>query len=74
MVEKIIHSVEFQNPYTNSVEQKPEIIDIVETNYKITRRVYKDLYLDIADLFEEFIRSLPPQDIQDMEDDTKSNG
>ena len=74
LVEKIIHSVEFQNPYTNSVEQKPEITDIVETNYKITRRVYQDLYLDIADLFEEFVRSLPPQDIQDMEDDTKSNG
>ena len=33
--EKIIHSVEFQNPYMNSIEQKPEIIDIVETNYKI---------------------------------------
>ena len=37
MVEKIIHSVQFQKPYTNSVEQKPEIIDIVETNYKIAR-------------------------------------
>ena len=39
LVEKIIHSIEFQNPYTNSVEQKPEIIDTVETNYKIARRV-----------------------------------
>ena len=74
LVEKIIHSVEFQNPYTNSVEQKPEIIDIVETNYKIARRVYQYLYLDIADLFQEFFRSLPPQDIQDMDDDIKSNG
>ena len=74
LVEKIIHSVEFQNPYTNSVEQKPEIIDIVETNHKIARRVYEELYLDIADLFQEFIRSLPPQDIQGMQADTKSNG
>ena len=74
LVEKIIHSVQFQNPYTNSVEQKPEIIDVVETNYKIARRVYQDLYLDIADLFQEFTRSLPPQDIQDMDDDIKSNG
>ena len=74
LVEKIIHSIEFQNPYTNSVEQKPEIIDIVETNYKIARRVYQYLYLDIADLFQEFFRSLPPQDIQDMDDDIKSNG
>ena len=50
-VDKIIHSGEFQNPYTNSVEQKPEIIDIVETNHRIARRAYQDLYLDIADLF-----------------------
>ena len=74
LVEKIIHSVQFQNPYTNSVEQKPEIIDVVETNYKIAGRVYQDLYLDIADVFQEFIRSLPPQDIQDMDNDIKSNG
>ena len=46
----------------------------METNYKIARRVYQDLYIDIADLFQEFIRSLPPQDIQDMDDDIKSNG
>ena len=58
----------------NSIEQKPEIIDIAETNYKIARRVYQDLYIDVADLFQEFIRSLPPQDIQDIDDDIKSNG
>ena len=74
MIEKIIHSVEFQNPYMNSIEQKPEIIDIVESNYKIAGRVYQDLYIDVADIFQEFIRSLPPQDIQDMDDNIKSNG
>ena len=58
----------------NSIEQKTEIIDIAETNYKIARRVYQDLYIDVADLFQEFIRSLPPQDIQDIDDDIKSNG
>ena len=73
LVEKIIHSVEFQYPYTNFVEQKPEIIDFVETNYKTARRVYQEIYLDIADLFQEFIRSLPLQDIQDRGNDIKSN-
>lgn len=66
--------MEFQNPYTSSVEQKPEIIDIVENNYKTAICVYQDLYIDIADLFQEFIRSLPSQDIQDMNDDIKSKG
>ena len=74
LVEKIIHSVEFQYPYTNFVEQEPEIIDFVETNYKTARRVYQELYLDIADLFQEFIRSLPLEDIKDMGDNIKSNG
>ena len=74
LIEKIIHSVEFQNPYMNSIEQKPEIIDIVETNYKIAGRVYQGLYLDVADLFYEFIRPLPLQDTEDMDDNIKSNG
>ena len=74
MVEKIIHSVEFQNSYAKSVEQKPEMIDIIETNYKIARRVYQYLYIDIADLFPELIRSLPPQDIREIDDDIKSSG
>ena len=69
-----MHSIEFQNPYMNSIEQKPEIINIVENNYKIARRIYQDLYIDVADLFQEFIRSLPPQDIQDINDDIKTNG
>ena len=74
LIEKIIHSVKFQNLYMNSIEQKPKIIDNVETNYKITRRVYQDLCIDVADLFQEFIRPFPPQDIQDMDDDIKSIG
>ena len=73
-MEKIIHSVEFQNPYANSVEQKPEMIDIIETNYIIARRVYQDLYVDITDIFQEFIRSLLPQDIQEIDNDIKSSG
>ena len=58
----------------NSIDQKQEIIDTVETKYKIARRVYQDLYIDVADFFQEFIRSFSPQDIQDMDDDIKNNG
>ena len=35
LVEKIIHSVEFSNPYENLIEKKPEIIETVESNYRI---------------------------------------
>ena len=41
LVEKIIHAVEFANPYENSVEKKPEIIDTVESNYRIMRTVFR---------------------------------
>ena len=44
LVEKIIHAVEFANLYKNSVEKKPEIIEMVESNYRIIRRVYQYLY------------------------------
>ena len=30
LIEKIIHGVEFQNPYNTPVEKKPEIIETVE--------------------------------------------
>ena len=40
LVEKIIHGDEFQNPYGNSTAKKPEIIETVEKNCKIIRRVY----------------------------------
>ena len=44
---------EFTNPYENSIK-KPEII---ESNYKISRRDYQSLFADIATfLLSTFIR------------------
>ena len=74
LVEKIIHSVEFKNAYENSIEKNPEIIDIVESNYRVIRRVNQHLYSDIADIFFEYIHSLDPNEIQKLDDDIKTNG
>ena len=41
LIKKIIHGVEFTNLYATSIEQKPEIIDTLESNYRIIRRVYQ---------------------------------
>ena len=49
LIEKIILGVEFENSYQK--EKKPEILDTIEGNYKVARRVYQYLYFDIADLF-----------------------
>ena len=39
LIEKNINDVEFANPYATSIEQKSEIIDTVERNYRVIRRV-----------------------------------
>ena len=71
---KILDSVEFENPYENSIEKKPEITETVESNYQIIRRVYQHLYADIADIFFEYIHHLNPDEIQQLNDNIKSNG
>ena len=53
---------------------KPEIIETVESNYTVARRVYQQLWIDISELFAEFIRSISPLDLQDINEDVKSNG
>ena len=64
LVEKIIHGVEFSNSYENSIEKKPEIIETVESNYRMIIRVYQSLYSDVADTFFESIHSLDLDEIQ----------
>ena len=66
LVEKIIHAVEFKNPYGNSMEKKPERIDSVGNNYRIIRWVYQHLYADTADIFSEYTHSLDPDEIQQL--------
>ena len=73
LVEKIIHGIEFSNPYENSIEKKPEIIETVESNYRIIIRVYQWLYSDVADIFFEYIHSLNPDEILQLDEDLKSN-
>ena len=74
LVEKVIHRIEFQNPYNITTEKDPEIIETVERDYKIAWRVYQKLWIDISELFAKFIRSIDPLNLQDMDDDIKANG
>ena len=74
MVEKIIQGVEFENIYQSHPEQKPEMIQTSESNYKVAGRVYQHLYFDIAELFYECIQSIDLYEQQDIEEDMKING
>ena len=58
LLEKIIHGVEFENLYATDSEKNPKIMSTIEGNYGIAKRVYQQLYLDSAEIFADFIRSL----------------
>ena len=74
LLEKIIHEVKFENLYATDSKRKPEIMSIIEKNYRIARRVYHQLYLDTAEIFADFIRSLSSFELQDLDKDIRANG
>ena len=45
----------------------------MEGNYRILRRVYQQLHIDVIELFSEFTNSLSSYEIKDMNDDIKAN-
>ena len=59
--------------YKFSAEKKPEILETIEANYKVARRVYQQLHLDISELFADFIRSMSFE-IEDLNNDIRGNG
>ena len=64
LIEKMVHGTEFNNPYEISSKKTPIIIDTIEKNYRISRRVYQSLFVDVADNFVEYIHSLDVDEIQ----------
>ena len=60
--------------YETHPEKKPEIMETLESNYKVARRVYQQLYYDIAELFYEYIQSIDLYEQQDIKEDLKING
>ena len=74
LIEKIIHGVEFENFYQSNPEKKPEIMETIESNNRIARRVYQHLYYDLAELFGEYVQSMSSFELQDIDEDIKING
>ena len=69
-METIIHDVEFGN----KKQIKSEIVETLESNYKVSRRVYQQLYYDIVELFHEYIQSIDLYEQQDIKEDLKTSG
>ena len=61
--------------YINPIQKKnPEIMETIESNYKVGRRVYQYLYCDIAELFFEYVQSMSSFEQQDIDEDMRING
>ena len=74
LIEKLIHNIAFKGNYQSSTEKNPKIIETIEKNYKVNRRMYQSLFSDITESFFEYIHSLDPDEIQELDSDLKANG
>ena len=46
----------------------------MEYNYGVTRRVYASKYANIAEQFKTYLNFLPPDKIDEIENDFRANG
>ena len=60
--------------YSIETEKIPEIMLEIEKNYRIYRRVYQSLFLEIAETFIKYINTLKPDEIEKLDDHLKSDG
>ena len=74
MIEKIIHGIEFNNPYDISSKKTQKLLIRSKKKSRISRRVYQSLFVDVANSFMEYIHSLDVDEIQKLGDDLKANG
>ena len=56
------------------MEKTPEIMLEIDKNYRLFRRVYQSPFVDIADVFIQYIRLLELDEIKQLEDNIRANG
>ena len=74
LIEKFIYEVEKKNPYTIETEKKPEILLEMKKNYLICRKVYQSLFVEVANTFIQYINTLTPGEIEQLDNDLKADG
>ena len=74
LIEKIIYEVEKMSPYVIETEKKPGIIIEIEKNCRICLRVYQSLFVEVADTSIQYINTLTPDEVEQLDNDLKANG
>ena len=59
---------------TNPEKKQTEVLQLMEGNYRILRRVYQQFHIDVTELFSQFINSLSSYEIKDLDNNIKANG
>ena len=73
--ESVIQLVEGDKSHLNTLpKREKKIIKSMKHNYRVARRVYASTYANIAEQFKIYLNSLPPDEIDEIENDFQANG
>ena len=65
--------IENKNLYEVKTEKEPEIMLEIEKIYRVCRRLYQTLFCKIAETFIQYINTLTPDEIEQLDADLKAN-
>ena len=74
LIEKTIGAVEKKQPIRDQYGKTLKLCLKSNKNNKLCRRFYQSLFVDIADIFINYMHSLEPDEIKQLDDDIKANG
>ena len=75
LVELVIKLVEHDKTYLKPLPNaERKIIKSMKHNYSVARRVYASTYANIAEQFKIYLNSLPPDEIDEIENDFRVTG
>ena len=75
LVDLVIKLVEHDKTHLKPLPiAERKIIKSMKHNYRVTRRVYASAYTDMAEQFKIYLNFLPPDKIDEIENDFRVNG
>ena len=73
LIKRIIGKIENKNPYEIKTEKESENMLEIEKNYRLCRRLYYAFFYEIAETFIQYVNTLAPNEIEQLDADLKVN-
>ena len=75
LIELVIKLVQHEKRHLKLLPKaERKIIKSMKYNYRVARRVYASTYANIAEEFKTYLNPLPPDEIDEIENDFRANG